>query len=67
MLQTILIPKSNFTLSEAVFWLKDHNYPHHKIDITDKFYRFRQHNPIEHSNYYTHSLKNGIQLVHSYE
>jgi hypothetical protein len=67
MLQTILIPRKSFTLPEAVVWLKDNHYPHHKIDITGNYYRFRQHDPIEHSKYYTHTLKNGVELVHSYE
>lgn len=67
MLQTILIPKDKYSLAEAIFWLRSHNYPHPKVDITDKFYRFRQHTPEAHSKYYTMSLRNGIEMVHTYE
>lgn len=64
MLQTILMPKSKFSLSEAVAWVSNHHHSHHKVDITDNFYRFRQHTPAHHGRYYTVKLKNGVELVH---
>jgi hypothetical protein len=63
MLQTILVPKDKFSLSEAYVWLANHHYSHHKIDITEHFYRFRQNDPHG-GSYYTVRLPNGIQLVH---
>lgn len=65
MLQTVLFPKSKFTMYEAIQWLINHGHTHHKIDITKKFYRFRQHDPLPHGQYYTVSLPNGVELVHS--
>jgi hypothetical protein len=64
MLQTILIPRSKFSLSDAVVWMKEHNYEHHKVDITGNFYRFRQVAPEHYGRYYTVKLPNGIELVH---
>jgi hypothetical protein len=63
MLQTILIPKVKFSLPDAVEWVRDHHYNHHKVDITDRFYRFRQHTPFK-GSYYTVTLPNGIELVY---
>lgn len=64
MLQTILIPKAKFSLSDAIDWVSSHHYSAHKVDITDKFYRFRQHTPYHMGSYYTITLPNGIELVH---
>jgi len=64
MLQTILVPKAKFSAAEAIDWVRDHQYHHHKLDITDRFFRFRQHAP-EHGRYYTVTLKNGVELVYN--
>lgn len=64
MLQTILIPRKTFSLSEAVAWVRDHKHHHHKVDVSGNYYRFRQHTPEHHGRYYTISLRNGVQLVH---
>jgi len=64
MLQTILIPKERFSLADAVEWVRDHKYNHHKVDITGRFYRFRQHTPYHAGSYYIVTLPNGIELVH---
>lgn len=63
MLQTILIPRAKFSVTEAIEWVRDHQYHHHKLDITGNYYRFRQHAPVR-GSYYTVSLKNGVQLVY---
>jgi hypothetical protein len=63
MLQTILIPRSTFTLQQAVKWLIDNNYSHKKVDNTEHFYRFRQVPPTGHK-FYTKKLPNGIDLVY---
>lgn len=63
MLQTILVPKSKFSLAEAVAWVRDHRHSHHKVDISGNYYRFRQHTPAHHGRYYTVTLKNGVELV----
>jgi hypothetical protein len=64
MLQTILFPRKFFTLPEAILWLTTHNYRHSKVDITTNFLRFRQHEPTSHGNYYTVTLKNGVEMVY---
>jgi len=63
MIQTILVPKSKFSLSEASIWVSEHKYHSVKVDITEHFYRFRQHSPAG-GRYYTVTLPNGIELVH---
>jgi hypothetical protein len=64
MLQTILFPRKIFTLPEAILWLTTHNHRHSKVDITQNFLRFRQMQPSSHGNYYTVTLKNGIEMVY---
>ena len=62
-LQTILFPRSKFTVPQAIRWLNEHRHSHRKIDITDQFLRFRQMPPGFHK-YYTKTLNNGIELVY---
>jgi hypothetical protein len=64
MLQTILVPRSRFSLSEATHWVMEHKYHAVKVDVTEHFYRFRQHDPLGSGRYYTQTLKNGIELVY---
>jgi len=64
LLQTILIPKDKFNLMKARKWLRDNNHSYYKIDVTPKFYRFRQVDPTPGSSYYTISLPDGIDLVY---
>jgi len=63
MLQTILFPRSKFTLPMAMKWLEEHRHKHHKVDITDHFLRFRQ-SPPGFKKYYTKTLENGVELVY---
>jgi len=65
-IQTVLIPKEDFTLKEALQWLDDHNYPHKKVDITEDFYRFRQMTPMKGGRYETKTLPNGVEIVLHY-
>jgi hypothetical protein len=43
--QSVLLKRSQFTLSEAKQWIEKHGYMHHKVDITPTYFRFRQHDP----------------------
>ena len=63
MLQTVLFPKSKFSVQSAITWLINHKYTSQKIDSTGKFYRFRQRQPSQ-GAYYTVKLPNGIELVY---
>lgn len=63
MIQSIVFPKSDYTLREATNWLQSHGHKFHKVDETPNTYRFRQHEPIPHSEYYTKVLPNKVELV----
>ena len=66
-LQSIIIPKNKYSLSEAKQWIRDHG---HKVtfygktvDITENFYRFRQAAPKKNVQYFIKTLPGGIKLV----
>lgn len=61
--QSVLFPKMYFTLPGAMNWLERHNFQHSKVDITDRFYRFRQRTPLPFSEFYTQTLPNKVELV----
>lgn len=63
MLQTVLFPKKNFTMTEAIVWLHEHKYYAGKVDVGKNYFRFRQHDPTG-SQYYTVTLSNGVELVY---
>lgn len=62
MVQSILVPKI-MTLESAIDWVKNHNYKVKKVDITDRFYRFRQFTPKKTDKYITKVLPNGVELI----
>lgn len=66
MIQSILIPKNKFTISQAYKWIIENGYkiaffnkPMHE---TDKYYRFRQLSP-KNKDLKMKTLKNGIKLI----
>ncbi len=63
MLQTVLFPRSKFSYPTAITWLKNHNLKNNKVDVTPKYLRFRQFPPKRYAQYYTITLKNGIEMV----
>jgi hypothetical protein len=63
MIQSVIFPKSKFSVLEAVKWIEEHKYLHTKVDETENFYRFRQHDPIPGVRYYTKTLPNGVELI----
>lgn len=66
--QSVLIPKLDFTLNEAAGYILDHGYKsdNAKLDITKSFYRFRQHSPKKDTKTRTKKLSNGVELVIQY-
>ena len=48
--QTLLFSKEHYSKEEASSWLKSHNYHSAKVDITDKYLRFRQRPPEDFDN-----------------
>lgn len=67
---SIIIPKALFTYDEACQWVVDHGYNviYHgkRPDITNHFYRFRQHSAKLFSRIRTKLLPNGIELLIGY-
>jgi hypothetical protein len=61
--QTVLIPRSKFTMLRAVNWLKKHGYKYLKVDVTKNYYRFRQKTPKNGILYYSYKLPNGVIIV----
>jgi len=61
--QSVLIPISNFSYTEALDWLKSHGYKFLKVHKTMNYYRFRQLAPSNIHSYYVTSLSNGVKLV----
>lgn len=50
-LQTIVFPKDEWSIKEAMFWIKGHGF-HDDVDITDASFRFRQRKPYKNAKYY---------------
>jgi len=62
--QSVLIPKKNFTLKKSHKWLLKHNFKiPKKVDETINFYRYRQKLPNKKNTYTTKVLPNGVELV----
>lgn len=71
-LQSVILPKINFTINDAVKWIIEHGYDVKKIDETFNYWRFRQKDP----NYLTRlgfnkviskELPNGVILIIYYK
>jgi hypothetical protein len=62
--QSVLIPKDSYTLSEARKWIKGHKFVDKGVDETDRYYRFRQFAPTKHYAYRTIAFgQSGIKAV----
>ena len=61
--QSVLFPREEFTMNEAIQWLKDHKYKHKKVDTTEMMYRFRQHDPNDFTRMRTIRLHNDVRLI----
>lgn len=64
--QTVLVPRHDFTLQEAYDWIEDHHFGHRKVDITEDYFRFRQMTPMQGGRYVTKTLPNGVEIVIHY-
>lgn len=68
-LQSVIVPKDNFTFKQAEKWIKENKYKTSfygkKPDITENFYRFRQQatKNFKKGSYRTKTLPNGVQLI----
>jgi len=64
--QSILIDKNMFTLTEAQDWIIEHGYKIKKVDITEGKYRFRQKEPSLFNNFTTHKLMDGVSMIYGW-
>ena len=46
-IQSVLLRRDKFSKKEAVDWIHDHDYKASKVDMTNEYYRFRQHEPVQ--------------------
>jgi hypothetical protein len=61
--QSVIIPRSRYTLNQAKAWVNTNNFKLKKMDLTQNYYRFRQREPKPQSKYFTVELTNGIHLI----
>jgi hypothetical protein len=61
--QSVLIPRSSFSLLKAKDWVQGNGFKIKKIDITSNFFRFRQMQPTHKGFYSMKTLPNGVKLV----
>ena len=61
--QSVLFPKSEYTIPSARKWLTAHKYHSEKVDQNTKFWRFRQEEPVAGAKFHTVMLGNGVELV----
>lgn len=63
--QSILIPRSSYTLKQAVAWLIKNEFVFPKVDETDNYYRFRQYTPNKNKKHYTEAIPKtrGIKAI----
>lgn len=64
--QSVLISRANFTLKEAVKWLNRFGFADHKVDITKKYYRFRQKDPKIFKYFVTEDVGDGNKIIFGY-
>ncbi len=67
--QSVLIPRTTYTVTQARAWLKSHGYKSTgKVDSTPRYHRFRQVPPSTFKRYRIYSLAGtGIRLVLGYK
>lgn len=68
--QSVIIPKSEFTFLQAVRWLIVNDYKTtfegKRVHVTKNNWRFRQRAPVSNNRYITHILPNKIKIVLMY-
>jgi len=61
--QSVLIPRSKFSLLRAKDWILSNKYKLKKVDITENYFRFRQETPSQYKSFRMKTLSDGIKLV----
>jgi hypothetical protein len=63
MIQSIHFNREKWTLTSSIRWLLKHNFKIKKVDVTERFLKFRQLVPNAFRKFYTKQLPNGINLI----
>jgi len=64
--QSVVFPKSKFTITQAKDWLRRHDLKRSKVDVKPNTLRFRQHDPkvCQKEHFFAKKIKQGdITLV----
>jgi len=62
--QSVLIPRSRYSMEEAREWLREHSFSASgKVDVTSQYYRFRQSAPGEFKRIRTKEVAGGVELL----
>ena len=65
-IQSVLISRK-YSFKKALDFIKSKRFKHYKVDITDRFFRFRQHEPKLNKRYTTvKSSTAGIEYIIEY-
>jgi hypothetical protein len=65
-IQSIILKKSKFTQRESEEWIKKHGYKLTRPDVTQHFYRYRQHEPMPNVRYRTVQLGDDGEMIIAY-
>ena len=71
-IQSVIFDTTHWSVIESVRWLLNHGYKVTKIDIPDKFIRYRQISPTTlkkkgYTEYHNKKIGKGIELVIAYK
>lgn len=61
--QSILFSKDLYSIGDAISFLARHNFKWNKLDIKDKYLRFRQFTPNKENKHYTKEISEGILFI----
>jgi hypothetical protein len=62
-IQSVLFTRERWNTSSAIAWLRRHKLKVIKVDVTDRFLRFRQYDPQPDERYRTYTLDGGIEMI----
>ena len=61
--QSLIFDKNNWSIQKAKNWLAKHKFKFGKVDVTDRYIRFRQHDPKEYGKF---AISNPPESVEKY-
>jgi hypothetical protein len=62
-IQSVLFTRERWNTDSAIVWLRRHQLRSTKVDVTDRFLRFRQYDPQPGERYRTITLDGGIEMI----